>query len=134
MKEERIKIRLNRVTLSAIKKIKLLKYNDEEIPLPDSYIIEKSYEVVKPYLSKLDWQKINEQEKDIIIRELILEEDSLATTLTLKIDVLNGINEFKNRMVKETGGRVFFSYAVKILVLTHLILLDNNMDIADYID
>ena len=125
---ERVKVRLNRITLLSLREYKRLKYGDEEIPLSDSYVVSDAYKLILDKIENIDWKKVNEADIPNISDNQDFPATSLPTTLSLDDEVLLGLRGIQNGLIEKTGGRVFFSYVIKIVLLASILEISDRLN------
>ncbi|NLZ76105.1 MAG: hypothetical protein GX914_06350 [Erysipelotrichia bacterium] len=131
-KSERIGIKLNRLTVIALKEFKVCMYGDSNIPVPDSFLIEEAYKKISSKIDSIDWVAIND--KDTIIPNVTNSDDpstALRTTLAINIEILEDLKKLQNKMIESAGSRIFFSYVIKTIMFSAILecndLLDNYL-------
>lgn len=126
---ERVKIRLNRLTILAIREFKKLKFGDPELPVSDSYIVTEAYKMILPKVSKIQWAKVNKTPiPNVTDNTETSITSSLPTTFTLELDVLEGLRKIQSEMVKKTQSRVFFSYVIKVVLYSAILEIKGELD------
>lgn len=125
---ERIKIRLNRVTILSIREFKRLKYGDMDIPISDSYVISEAYRLIIDKIEKIDWEKVNKFNVSNVSDDTDFPTTSLPTTLSLDEGVLLGLRNIQQKLIEEAKGRIFFSFVVKIVLLAGILEINGQLE------
>lgn len=130
-KIERLKIRLNRLTILAFKEFKKLKYGDSEIPVSDSYVVTEAYKMILPKIEKIQWNKINKAIIPNVSDNTDFPVTSLPTTLSLESDILLGLRNLQRKMAEVAQSRIFFSFVVKVVM--YAVILDFHGQLDKYL-
>lgn len=127
-KIERIKIRLNRLTVLSFKEFKKLKYGDSEIPVSDSYVVTEAYKMICPKIEKIRWGEIDKAIIPNVSNNRDFPVTSLPTTLSLESDVSLGLRNLQRKMVEVAQSRVFFSFVVKVVMYAAILEFHGQLD------
>lgn len=131
-KVERIKIRLNRLTILAFKEFKRLKLGDSDIPVSDSYVVTEAYKLILPKVKYIKWDKVNKAVVHNVTDDKEFPVTSLPTTLSLEPDILFGLKNLQQKMIKEAQSRIFFSFVIKVVMYAAILEIQGKLD--DFID
>lgn len=127
-KIERLKIRLNRLTILAFKEFKRLKYGDSEIPVSDSYVVTEAYKTILPKIEKIQWNEINKAIIPNVSDNNDFPVTSLPTTLSLESDILLGLRNLQRKMADVAQSRIFFSFVVKVVMYAAILDIHSQLD------
>lgn len=121
--KERLGIKLSRDSVLGLRELKSLLYGSVELPLSDSFIIAEAYKEISDKCKLINWLKLND--KKVKIPGVSDNNDSsissIRTTLALDRHVYEGMQQIQQDMIKETNGRVFFSFVVKLVLFAAIL-------------
>lgn len=132
-KNERLGIKLNRESVIALKELKKIFYGDSEIPISDGFLIGEAFKKIEPVVNQIDWELLNDKKTSVpgITDNKDPQFESMRTTLAIDKTVFQKMKMLQENLIKETRGRVFFSFVVKSVLFAAI--LQHNNDLENFI-
>lgn len=127
-KVERVKLRINRLTILSFREFKRLKYGDPNIPISDSYVVEEAYKIVEHKLEFIPWEEVNKAKISNVTDDTEYPATSLPTTLSLESNVLSGLKSLQKELVDKAKSRIFFSFVIKIVMYAAILELNGELE------
>lgn len=119
-KYERVKMKLSRDAVIAFKESKRKLYGNPELPVSDGFVLGMAYSDLCSEIYKFDWGTVNDMDIPNVTGSNDLA-TSINTTLTIEPSVYEGLKQLQSYLKNEYGGRVHFSYVVKLVLFLFLI-------------
>lgn len=133
-KTERIGIKLNKLTVRALKEFRNHMYGTPDIPVSDSFLIEEAFRKIDKdnKISRIDWFALND--KNLFVPNVTNSNDesvALRTTLSIDIEIIAELRKLQNKLIELAGSRIFLSFVIKLVVLAAVLECHSLLD--DYL-